>query len=604
MITSFSIRAGRSSQACLLLIVLVLSLMASACTTAEPPAFTAPADRAASDPSHAWPRNHYLALAYHDVEDDNPDQTFVSVSTAHLQQQLAWLREHGYQPISVDQILSAARGGPDLPERAVLLSFDDGYRSFYERVYPLLRAYNWPAVLAPVGVWVDPEPGAQVDFGGLPVPRERFLTWTQISEMSASGLVEIAAHTDNLHYGILANPQGNQQPAAAARLYDAQMGEYENDTQYRQRITTDVQAISQKIKRATGKDPRVWVWPYGTGSGLAAQAIQAQGYSLLLTLDDGLASLQQMGWAPRLLVANDPMLTGFANAVVAQERPDVMRAIHVAIDDIDDPDPAKIDEKLGKLVQRIADLQITTVFLNGAHQAGGDGQPVTEVYFPNRHLPMRADLFNRVAWQLRSRAFVDVYAYLPLNALPLVGATPQFKADLYEDLARYAIFAGILLDGPQAQDEIVQRVKAQRGGDTKVAHWLHTAANETPEASRTRLNTALDAADWVLLSPIMPTASQGLDDMAALVQSTQAPQRLVITLDADDYLARAKGVPNAQTAMASDRGQADQAFADQLRHLQTRGIRSYAYVSDDFNHDTPRLQIIRPVVSNAWYPFK
>ena len=69
------------------------------------PPYTPPAQRGAPLSLQAWPHNHYLALAWHDVEDDNPDQTFVSVSTTHLQQQFAWLRENHYQPVSVDQIL-------------------------------------------------------------------------------------------------------------------------------------------------------------------------------------------------------------------------------------------------------------------------------------------------------------------------------------------------------------------------------------------------------------------------------------------------------------------------------------------------------------------
>src|SRR3546814_4816267 len=66
-----------------------------------------------------WPKNKLLALAYHDVEDSNPDQTFVSVSTEHLVQQFAWLRENGYQPVTVDQILEANRGGKPLPDKAL-----------------------------------------------------------------------------------------------------------------------------------------------------------------------------------------------------------------------------------------------------------------------------------------------------------------------------------------------------------------------------------------------------------------------------------------------------------------------------------------------------
>ncbi|WP_252385833.1 polysaccharide deacetylase family protein, partial [Escherichia coli] len=55
------------------------------------------------------------------------------------------LRENGYQPVSIAQIREAHRGGKPLPEKAVVLTFDDGYQSFYTRVFPILQAFQWPA---------------------------------------------------------------------------------------------------------------------------------------------------------------------------------------------------------------------------------------------------------------------------------------------------------------------------------------------------------------------------------------------------------------------------------------------------------------------------
>ena len=69
--------------------------------------------------------------------------------------------------------------------------FDDGYSSFYTRVWPLLKAYNVPALWAPVGSWVDTPPDKKVDFGGLMTARDKFATWEMVRELSRSPLVEI-----------------------------------------------------------------------------------------------------------------------------------------------------------------------------------------------------------------------------------------------------------------------------------------------------------------------------------------------------------------------------------------------------------------------------
>lgn len=454
-------------------ICLLLTLLLSVACAQQPVPFTAPADRPVTDREAPWPKNHVLALAYHDVQDADPDHAFLSVRTLNLLDQLAWLRENGYQAVSVDQILEARRGGAELPEKAILLSFDDGFSSFRERVLPILRAYQWPAVLAPVGAWMDTPAGQQVDFGGLPVPRSRFATREQIREIAQSGLVEIAAHTDNLHFGVLANAQGNQLPAAANRLYDPATGQYETAAAYRARLGTDAQRISQKIRDISGRSPRVWVWPYGAANGMALEVLDDNGYQMALTLEGGLATVANLQNTGRYLIGEDPSTQSFAAAISGMQDEPAIRVAHVDLDYVYDPDPVQMEANLGLLVQRISDLRINTVFLQAYADPKGDGT-VQSLYFPNRHLPMRADLFNRAAWQLRTRAGVDIYAWMPVMSFDLDPALPRVTAidgeagskavdpvqyqrlspfdararqqigEIYEDLAGHASFQGLL----------------------------------------------------------------------------------------------------------------------------------------------------------------
>ncbi|WP_225767401.1 poly-beta-1,6-N-acetyl-D-glucosamine N-deacetylase PgaB [Inquilinus sp. Marseille-Q2685] len=448
-------------------------ILALAACSRDIPRFVPPAERQAPAAEAPWTPGAVLAIAYHDVEDSDPDQTYLSVRTDHLVQQLAWLRENGYRAVSVDDLLAAKAGRKPLPERAVLLSFDDGYASFYDRVFPILKAYGWPAVYAPVGSWIDTPAGKPVDFGGTATPRGRFASWAQIREMSQSGLVEIAAHSQDLHRGIPANPQGNTQPAASTRRFDAATGRYESDPAYEARIAGDVERVGARIRQATGRAPRVWVWPYGAAGGTALRILGDHGYEAALTLDDGVGTVDGLMNSPRLLVAGDPRLVGFANSVVGRESRPGMRVMHVDLDYVYDPDPAQTDRNLGELVQRVADMKITTVFLQAFSDPEADGL-VRSVYFPNRVLPVRADLFNRVAWQLRNRAKVQVYAWMPVLSFDLDPALPRverwdpatgraavdpaqyrrlspFDAEarrrigmIYEDLARQAGFDGIL----------------------------------------------------------------------------------------------------------------------------------------------------------------
>jgi len=377
--------------------------------------------------------------------------------------------------VSIDQILAARSGRTPLPDRAVLLSFDDGFSSFYTRVLPILKAWNWPAVLAPVGTWMDTGPTQPVDFGGLPVARERFLNWEQVAEIAASGLVEIAAHTDRSHYGIVANPQGNTQPAAASFAWLPSLARHETEAEFRARMQVDVAAITDKIRRVTGRAPRAWVWPYGAASGITLSITDDEGYVMAMTLEDGPSTVHDLMSTPRLLIANEPSSYQFSlNINDTEKRNQPMRLVHIDLDYVYDEDQAQMALNLDTLIQRVADFDVNAVFLQAFSDPDADGL-VRSVYFPNRHLPMRADLFNRVAWQLHNRTGVQVYAWMPVLAFDLDPALPrvtrfnpqapaaaavdpgQYRrlspfdprvreviGEIYEDLARHAAFDGLL----------------------------------------------------------------------------------------------------------------------------------------------------------------
>lgn len=452
------------------LLALVLGLLAG-CAKDIPP-YLAPDQRSVARHEQPWPANHYLALAYHAVQDKQADQSFLAVRTDQLLSQLNWLRSAGYQPVSVDQILAARAGGPALPPKAVLLSFDDGYQDFYTRVLPLLRSFNWPAILAPVGAWLDTPVDREVLFGELAVARDMFLNRADLARSARSPLIEVGAHTFNQHRGIIGNPQGNTLPAMANRRYLPEAQRYESTAEFEQRLRADVRAITQVLLETTGRKPRVWVWPYGAANGTAQRILREAGYELFLTLDEGLADVRRSE-VPRMLMSGRDDIGVVARDIARVQAPSMMRVAHVDLDYVYDPDPQQQGRNLDLLVQRIADLRINTVFLQAYSDPLGDGL-VRQVYFPNRVLPMRADLFNRVAWQLKSRASVRVYAWMPVLSLdldashprvqrwdPATGATAVDPAQyqrlspfhagnreaigqLYEDLSAHAAFDGLL----------------------------------------------------------------------------------------------------------------------------------------------------------------
>jgi biofilm PGA synthesis lipoprotein PgaB len=161
----------------------------------------------------------FAVLAYHDVVDNSRSLTFDAITARNLALHFEWLRSNGYHIISIDDILAANRGKRPLPPHAVLLTFDDGFRSFYTRVFPLLLAFKYPAVLSVVGSWLEPPPLSRVRHGTETVPRETFISWWELKVVQASGLVEVASHTYGLHTTTLINPMGGEGPAITRRFF-------------------------------------------------------------------------------------------------------------------------------------------------------------------------------------------------------------------------------------------------------------------------------------------------------------------------------------------------------------------------------------------------
>jgi peptidoglycan/xylan/chitin deacetylase (PgdA/CDA1 family) len=116
---------------------------------------------------------HYLSVPPADADRFRLD---LSVTPDHFREQLAWLKAQGYETISLYQLLSALNtGSPALPERPIILTFDDGYADNYQYAFPLLKEYGYTATFFILTDVTDrSEPG--------------YLTWEMLREMSDAGM--------------------------------------------------------------------------------------------------------------------------------------------------------------------------------------------------------------------------------------------------------------------------------------------------------------------------------------------------------------------------------------------------------------------------------
>lgn len=138
--------------------------------------------------SHQRPNIKIPILLYHDfvttVPDSDPDNFNYINTPQSFEENIKTLLEEGYTVISMEQLNEAYKGNIELPSKPILITFDDGYYSNYEYIYPILQKYN---VKASIFVITD-KVGKEID--GI-----KYLGWDECLDMQNSGLVEIFSHS-------------------------------------------------------------------------------------------------------------------------------------------------------------------------------------------------------------------------------------------------------------------------------------------------------------------------------------------------------------------------------------------------------------------------
>ena len=189
-------------------------------------------------------------LCYHRF---GPGSGKMVVSAANFSAQLDWLARNDYRVIPLKDLLGFLDGKQALPKRAVVLTFDDGYNSVYKYAFPLLKRYGFPAT---VFLYTDFVGGADA------------LTWTQMQEMTESGLIDIQAHSKS-HANLIQRVTG------------------ESDERYRERIETEARMPRDVIQRKLPLQVTQFAYPYGDANDLVLDVLGRNDYRLAVTVNPG-----------------------------------------------------------------------------------------------------------------------------------------------------------------------------------------------------------------------------------------------------------------------------------------------------------------------------
>ncbi len=189
-------------------------------------------------------------LVYHQFSNNHPDK--MTVKTENFYEQMLYLKENGYTVIGLDQLLDFMEFKSPLPEKAIVITIDDGWISAYTIAYPILKKFGFTATLF-----------VYTDF----IEEEQAMNWMQLKEMAENGF-DVQSHTHS--YQSL-----------------TMIKENESFKSYFEFLVRDIKYSKMAIRHHLNLECRYLAYPYGETNPLVISLVKKLGYRAAFTVSRG-----------------------------------------------------------------------------------------------------------------------------------------------------------------------------------------------------------------------------------------------------------------------------------------------------------------------------
>lgn len=241
------------------------------------------------------------------------DQNGATLTPEEFAWQMDRLALLGYKVLSAGELEQFLSGRLSVPARTAAITFDDGYASNLHYALPVLKRHGFPAIINVITGTVPDAPLVPYD----PRCLQR-LSWPELRRLSASGLITLGSHSEDLHAYVPSGPQGVRRPALVARLYNPTTRSVETEAAYRARIRADLTASRDKLARELGAPPHIFAYPYGVSDPLSRRLVAEAGFTFtfgtrpaLARRGSGLTDVPRLVVRPGLTPAQfDALLAG------------------------------------------------------------------------------------------------------------------------------------------------------------------------------------------------------------------------------------------------------------------------------------------------------
>lgn len=227
----------------------------------------------AREPVKIYYTGKAVVLTYHHISAESLGD--ISIKPERFQSDLNMLVDQGFNVISLRELLDSMDGKGQLPDNAVVITFDDGIGSFYKYAYPMLKSYNMPATEFLITTRNETYKPSDADM--------RPLSPAEITEMSGSGLIDFQSHTNNSHEMVYINSELKKGPKLTNRIYDKDTKTYESETDYENRVMEDLTKSSELIYKYTGHYSDTLCFPYGIYNSQVVELAQKCGFKYFVT---------------------------------------------------------------------------------------------------------------------------------------------------------------------------------------------------------------------------------------------------------------------------------------------------------------------------------
>ncbi|MBQ7039743.1 MAG: polysaccharide deacetylase family protein [Clostridia bacterium] len=208
-------------------------------------------------------------IMYHSVLEDESRSGKYVVTPDILESDFKYLSENGYKTVTVSDLLAYKKGETELPEKCIMLTFDDGYYNNYSYLFPLLKKYNFRAVLSVVGRYTDEYSNSGEKMNN----NYSHATWAQLKEMQDSGYIEIQNHSYDLH-------DWSQRKGVLRK-------KGEDFEHYKEYITADIMKMQGKLKENMGKEAVCFAYPFGSVNKESREIVEGIGFEVTLGCEEG-----------------------------------------------------------------------------------------------------------------------------------------------------------------------------------------------------------------------------------------------------------------------------------------------------------------------------